>query len=98
MASVNAYGRVQESAADAEGVRMMHAAGIDPSGLPKFFEMLKREEGDIPDALSWISTHPQHDDRIQAIKKQIASLPALVPVPLELDWADIQNRVRAGAR
>lgn len=94
MASVNSYGRAQESAADAEGVRMMHAAGIDPTGLPKFFEILKQEEGEIPDAFAWISTHPQHDDRIQSIEKQIASLPDCVPVPLEIDWQDIQRRVK----
>ncbi len=93
LASVNSYGRAQESAADAEGVRMLHAAGIDPAGLPKFFEILKHEEGDIPDAISWISTHPQHEDRIEALEKQISSLPACVPVPLELDWSDVQKRV-----
>lgn len=93
LASVNSYGRAQESAADAEGVRMLNEAGIDPSGLPKFFETLKHEEGDIPDAMAWISTHPQHEERIKALEKQISSLPACVPVPLELDWSDIQKRV-----
>ena len=94
MASVNSYGRAQESAADAEGVRMLNAAGIDPAGLPKFFETLKREEGDIPDAIAWISTHPKHDERIEALEKLISTLPACVPVPLELDWSDIQKRVK----
>ncbi len=93
LASVNSYGRAQEAAADSEGVRMLHEAGIDPSGLPKFFEILKHEEGDIPDAISWISTHPQHEDRIKALEKQILSLPARELVPLELDWSDIQKRV-----
>ncbi len=96
MASVNSYGRAQESAADAEGVRMLHAAGMDPSGLPKFFETLKHEEGDIPDAISWISTHPKHEERIAALEKQIAALPAPVLIPLELDWSDIQRRVKDG--
>lgn len=94
MASVNSYGRAQESAADAEGVRMLHAAGIDPAGLPKFFETLKHEEGDIPDAIAWISTHPKHDERIEALEKQISALPACVVVPLELDWSDVQRRVK----
>lgn len=93
LASVNSYGRAQESAADAEGVRMLHEAGIDPTGLPKFFETLKHEEGDIPDAISWISTHPQHEDRIEALEKQISALPARDPVPLEVDWSDVQKRV-----
>lgn len=98
MATVNSYGRAQEAAADAEGVRMLNAAGIDPAGLPKFFEMLKHEEGDIPDAIAWISTHPQHDERIKALEQQISTLPACVPVPLELDWTDIQQRAGKGAK
>jgi Zn-dependent protease with chaperone function len=94
IASVNSYGQAQESAADEEGVKMLHEAGIDPAGLPKFFEKLKVEEGDIPDAISWISTHPQHKDRIKALEKQISSLPARERQSFELDWSEIQKRVK----
>lgn len=93
LASVNSYGRSQESAADAEGVRMLNEAGIDPTGLPKFFEKLKHDEGDIPEAISWISTHPKHEDRIAALEKQIAELPARERQPLDIDWAEVQKRV-----
>lgn len=95
VATVNSYGREQEAAADEEGVRMLHAAGLDPRGLPKFFEKLKHEEGDIPGALSWISTHPQHEDRIAALEKQIAALPERQLQALELNWDDVRQRVGA---
>lgn len=90
LASVNHYGRGQESAADAEGLRMLHAAKIDPQGLPKFFETLKEEHDDVPGVLAWISTHPDHDTRITSLNAQIATLPAVQYEPLKIDWKKVQ--------
>lgn len=90
LASVNHYGRGQESAADAEGLRMLHAAKIDPHGLPKFFETLKEEHDDVPGMLAWISTHPDHDTRIANLNAQIATLPTVEYEPLKLDWKKVQ--------
>jgi Zn-dependent protease with chaperone function len=94
LASINSYSREQENAADAEGVRMLHAAGIDPAGFTAFFQTLKDEHGELPGVASWISTHPQHDDRIAAIEEQLASLPDREYILLEIDWEDVQQRVR----
>jgi Zn-dependent protease with chaperone function len=94
LATINSYSREQENAADAEGVRMLHAAGIDPAGLTDFFQTLEDEHGELPGVASWISTHPQHDDRIATIEDQLASLPDKEYVPLEIDWNAVQQRVR----
>jgi len=94
LATVNSYSRDQENAADAEGVRMLHAAGIDPTGLARFFETLKEEHGDMPGAVSWLSTHPQHDERIAAVEDLAAALPDRRYEPIAVDWADIQRRVK----
>ena len=75
VASINSYSRDQEAAADAEAVRMLHAAGIDPLALTGFFETLHKEHGDLPGLASWISTHPQHQERIDAVRDQVAMLP-----------------------
>ena len=72
---------------------MLHAAGIDPSGMPSLFELLKDEHGEVPEALVWISTHPDHASRIQETEKLIDSLPEKTYTPLDLDWAALQNRV-----
>ncbi len=93
LATINSYSRQQENSADAEGTRMLHAAAIDPSGLAKFFETLKEEQGDLPGVVSWISTHPQHEARIAAIKNQLAALPNREYQPIDVDWADVQKRV-----
>jgi len=93
MAAINSYSRDHEAEADEEGVRMMHDAGINPTGLAGFFDLLKEEMGDLPDAMAWISTHPQHDQRISAIQTQVDGLEEKVYSPLDLDWDDIRQRV-----
>ncbi len=92
-ASINSYSRQQETEADLEGVRMLHAAGIDPNGMPSLFELLKDEHGEVPEALVWISTHPDHASRIEETKKMIQSLPSKAYTPLDIDWDALQAQV-----
>ena len=93
LASINSYSRGQESEGDAEGVRMMHAAALDPLSMAQFFEIMKEQEGDRPDQLKWISTHPDHDARIISIREQMGTLPHQDYQPLDLDWEDVQARI-----
>ena len=93
LASINSYSRGQESAADAEGVRMMHAAALDPLSMAQFFEIMKEQQGNLPDGLAWISTHPDHDARIISIREQMGTLPRQDYQPLEIDWEDVQTRI-----
>jgi hypothetical protein len=76
--------------------RSLHAAGIDPRASRDFFERLARSsEGllDIDEALSWISTHPSHAERIDAIDAQLATLGTPVTRPLDVDWAAVRARL-----
>jgi Zn-dependent protease with chaperone function len=92
IAAINGYSRGHESEADEEGVRMMHAAGIDPAAAARFFRALKdSEEGsELPDALAWVSTHPDHDERIAAIEAQVSALGPVRERRLEIDWKAVQ--------
>jgi len=91
LAQSNDYSRDQETAADAEGVRMMMAAGLDPSGLADFFRHLRDEPGgEVTGALSWLSTHPDHDSRIAHVQALAQTLPAAPPRPLDVDWPAVQ--------
>lgn len=65
------YSRKQESAADEFGLALSHKAGFDPAGLKVFFEALDSEMGS--DA-AWMSSHPSHSERIDAIDAFIETL------------------------
>ena len=97
LASINSYSRGQEGDADAEGVRMMHAAALDPLSMAQFFEIMKEQAGNLPAQLTWISTHPDHDARIISIREQMGILPPQDYQTLDLDWEDVQSRIEKKA-
>lgn len=70
------YSRAAEREADALGVRYMYGAGYDPNGMASMFETLMRTRKSRPGAVQqFFSTHPLAEDRIRAVRQQIASLP-----------------------
>lgn len=94
MAAVNGYSREQETEADLLGVAILHAAAIDPRALGAFFQHLHEEYGDMPDAFVWMSTHPLHRARIQAIEEEADRLGPKEWAPLELDWELVRGALR----
>lgn len=93
LATINSYSRDQETEADTEGVRMLHAAAIDPLGLAQFFEVMKEHGAELPGGLAWISTHPEHDARIMNVRSQMAALGPQEYRPLEMDWDEVRKQV-----
>lgn len=91
IASVNAYSREQETEADVVGVQFLHRAAIDPGALAAFFTLLKETQGDLPDSVTWLSTHPQHVERIAAIGAEAAKLGLVEWRAIEVDWAAVQE-------
>jgi predicted Zn-dependent protease len=68
------FSRDQESAADAAGVELMHRAGLDPAGLPRFLAILSSEEGLSGAIPSFLSTHPDSAQRSEALKAIVQRL------------------------
>jgi Zn-dependent protease with chaperone function len=98
LATQSMYSREQESEADADAVRTMARAGLDPAGIAGFFRVMQRSEPADHAVASWLSTHPDHAARIAHVEALAAS-PELVAEraaarPLTSDWA----AVRAAAR
>jgi predicted Zn-dependent protease len=93
------YSQKDEAQADSEGVVNTMRAGIDPEGLPTFFQKLLDRRKQEPTALeSFFSTHPTDQSRVAATRQQIADLGASLPKDLVRDNPEfhvIQARVKA---
>jgi predicted Zn-dependent protease len=93
------YSQQDEAEADSEGVVNTLRAGIDPQGLPDFFEKLLDKQKTQPTAVeAFFSTHPTDQSRVAATRKQIAALGLKPDRQLLRDTPEfhaIQARVRA---
>lgn len=73
------HSREAEREADRVAVLYLARAGLDPRGMPRFFERLLDEERRAPsELLAWFSTHPLTQDRIADTEAMISQLPANV--------------------
>jgi predicted Zn-dependent protease len=65
------YSRNQEHQADLIAIDILEQAGVDPRGMESFFEKLVKEQQQLPGSLEILSTHPDTQDRIKAIRAEI---------------------------
>ncbi|MFN7736304.1 MAG: M48 family metallopeptidase [Pirellula sp.] len=91
---LTSYSRQSETEADLEGARMLHETGLDPESISAFFDKLKKEDGDIPGVLVWVSSHPLHEQRIESIAKFKATLGKKEYRPLELDLETVKKSLQ----
>ena len=71
------HSREAEREADRVAVVYLARAGLDPRGMPQFFQRLLDEDRRAPsELLTWFSTHPVTEDRIADTEAMIAELPA----------------------
>jgi predicted Zn-dependent protease len=93
------YSRRAEREADAEGMKMLLAARIDPAGMIGFFETLKADERPRS-VLKYLSTHPSTGDRIERLRTLAARERPGAPVRLlpGVDWNDMKGICSAGGK
>jgi len=86
------YSRRAEAQADAEGMRMLLAARIDPGGMLRFYDELAKADRQPAMLLKYFATHPSPVDRIERLKALAATAPG-PPVPLlpGTDWNDVKK-------
>ncbi len=82
------FGRAQETEADVTGLRLLHRARIDPSGMITFFQRLsEKEDGRV----EWLSTHPMSAGRAALLKIEMTALPKNTPEPFTFQWKTVQE-------
>ena len=93
------YSQHDEAQADSEGVTNTVRAGIDPEGLPSFFQKLLDTQAQQPSTVEvFFSTHPTDQSRVTATRRQISETPTALAAGLIRDTPEfhaIQERVRA---
>ena len=86
------FSRDDEAEADAEGVKNVVRAGIDPRGIPEMFQILLDERNRSPGSVeSWFATHPLEENRIQATQAQIARISPAILNGLTKDSKSFQS-------
>jgi len=87
------YSRRAEDEADTEGMKMLLAARVDPTGMIAFFETIQKEEGDRAKLLTYLSSHPLAADRIARLKAMAAAGRG-TPDPLlpQENWPELAKR------
>lgn len=82
------YSRAAEEEADAAGVAMLEASGVNADGLSRFFEALQKDMSDDGGLFpSWLGTHPPTEARREATERASAGSPALSSP----DWQELRE-------
>ncbi|MGK6354501.1 M48 family metalloprotease [Sphingomonas sp. DT-207] len=98
-----AFSRVQESSADAAGVRFLNTAGISGKGMLSFFDKLTAEMHRYgyyrtnPEVDPFAQTHPMSADRVQTLKADLENAPSWNK-PFDADIEVRFKRVQAKLR
>ena len=86
------YSRRMEEEADIAGMQLLQAAGVDARGMITLFATLKEASEDYPAFLTYVSTHPSPETRLQRLTALASTIPRpttkLLP---NYDWHDINN-------
>jgi Zn-dependent protease with chaperone function len=66
------FSRDDEAEADSMAFDALLRAGIDPAGMPAFFETMSKEDSGAPVAL--LSTHPLSEDRKRELERRVTEI------------------------
>lgn len=86
------FDRDEESEADRLGLELLYNAGVDPQGMLSFFKKLKERDKDLPEVLSFFSTHPSTENRIEELQQLINTKYQKLPFQKEfnIDWKKVK--------
>lgn len=87
------YSRRAEKEADAEGMRLLLQARVDPAGMIAFFEQTLHPLARAAPNGMWryLSTHPPSHDRVAALRALARSAGPPVKLLPDRDWKDVKR-------
>jgi beta-barrel assembly-enhancing protease len=89
--SSRAFERGQEADADAFSVKTLKKAQIDPDAFAGFMQKMAEMNGDTPEILEWVSTHPDSKKRVAAIR-EMSLQPGRYQKPVDsTNWQILKN-------
>ena len=91
------YSRSAEDEADRVGVRILHAAQINPKHMADAFTRMREAEHSAEldfSALNLLSSHPELKKRIENVERYTNALGPIVEKDLQIDWISIQKQIR----
>ena len=88
------YSRAQETAADLAAVRILSEAGISPSGLLEFTEMLAQDGLLESRRDPYLRSHPVFPERLATLRSAVAAS-ALAGAPTPAGWDETFARLKA---
>ncbi len=62
------YSRELETEADKNGLAIMVKNGMQPDGMIRLLQILKKESEETPQLMKYLSTHPETEERIKSIE------------------------------
>ena len=95
--STTAFERKLESQADVQAITYLEKARIDPAGLPDFLEKLSDLKDEVAGQPEWISTHPDTEKRVKALREQIGDTKTHYKQPLsKAEWRYMKENGTGG--
>jgi predicted Zn-dependent protease len=88
------FRRDDELSADSAGMASLIRAQIDPRGMIAFFRKLALSGDSLPDAASFLSTHPATSDRIETLERLAKPASASVPLRSSSSWPTLRQACR----
>ncbi|MDW3191773.1 MAG: M48 family metallopeptidase [Cytophagales bacterium] len=95
MLTSSALDREMEREADEKAIIYLNRAGISSENLANFFYELSLEEDDLMKQLSWISTHPDLEERAKAMLESEENwVDESTPVINQEPWDQVLEKIR----
>jgi Zn-dependent protease with chaperone function len=90
------FDRDEESEADRLGMDLLFNAGVDPHGMVKFFKKLQEKDKNLPQVMSFLSTHPSTADRIEVLQNLADTRYKNLPYKkdFKIDWKKVKETAK----